>query len=257
MSTRLSENTLAVLSNCRIEGNKLHLPNIQLDRKNYLDVNKALDSIGGKWSKKDKAHLFVNDPTELLEEIMLTGVVSAKRDQLKELGYFPTPDLVADRVVGLLGLSAGQYILEPSIGKGSLFKAVRRVEKSNIFKAYEINPDFYNELLTLNIDEIIFGDFLNSIPAPDFDRVVMNPPFNKSRADIHHVLHAFKFLKPGGRLVAIMPCSVTFRQDKLTTEFRDLVLSCGCIDALPEGSFKESGTSVNTVVVVLNKANES
>ena len=90
-------------------------------------------------------------------------------------------------------------------------------------------------------------------PEPKFDRVVMNPPFNKARADIHHVLHAFKFLKKGGRLVAIMPSGVRFRDDKLTNEFRDLVLSCGTIEDLPEQSFKESGTLVNTVLVILNK----
>jgi hypothetical protein len=36
-----------------------------------------------------------------------------------------------------------------------------------------------------------------------FDRVVMNPPFDHG-ADIKHVEHARKFLKPGGRLVAVV-----------------------------------------------------
>lgn len=251
--TNLSTNILSILSASRIDGNKVFLPDVQLDRKSYQDVNKVLDTLGGKWSRKDKAHIFNDDPRDQIEEVILLGRVEPKKNPLKELGFFPTPNDIADLVAQSADLKAGQYILEPSIGKGSLFNAVRRIEKDNNFMAFEINKDFEIDLLKLNIEEIVFGDFLKSIPKPIFDRVVMNPPFNKSRADIHHVLHAFKFLKDGGRLVAIMPASVTFRDDKLTNQLRDLVLSQGQIEELPENSFKESGTLVNTVLVTLNK----
>jgi 16S rRNA G1207 methylase RsmC len=81
----------------------------------------------------------------------------------------------------------------------------------------------------------------------------MNPPFSKGQ-DIQHVTHALGFLKPGGRLVAIMGAGVTFRQDKRATEFRELVQAMGgTIARLPEGSFKSSGTMVNTVIVVIDK----
>jgi hypothetical protein len=80
----------------------------------------------------------------------------------------------------------------------------------------------------------------------------MNPPFSK-RADIKHVMHAFKFLKPGGRLVAIMSAGVSFRDDKLGTAFRSIVIgNGGTIEPNPEGSFKASGTSVSTVMVTMN-----
>jgi hypothetical protein len=62
-----------------------------------------------------------------------------------------------------------------------------------------------------------------------------------------------RFLKPDGRLVAIMSAGVSFRQDKRTTAFRKLVEERGgMIEPLPEDSFKESGTSVNTVLVVVD-----
>ena len=38
-----------VLQDCTIEGNVVKLPNIQLDRKDYQEVAKALELIGGKW----------------------------------------------------------------------------------------------------------------------------------------------------------------------------------------------------------------
>lgn len=253
---KLSENTLSVLSASRIVGNKLYLPDVQLDRKNYTDVNKALDAIGGKWSKKDKAHLFADSPAEQLEEIMLTGEVSPKRDQLKELGFFPTPDDLARYVVSLADINHDQFVLEPSAGSGQLIKALNVTDKDIHTACYEVNLDMKEGLDQL-ADQVFIADFLSVTPEPKFDRVVMNPPFNKSRADIHHVLHAFKFLKAGGRLVAIMPSSVTFREDNLTKEFRGLIFSCGRMEELPAGSFKESGTMVNTVIVVLNKAREA
>ncbi len=38
-----------VLQQCTIEGNIVKLPSITLDRKNYLEVKKSLELIGGKW----------------------------------------------------------------------------------------------------------------------------------------------------------------------------------------------------------------
>jgi len=47
-----------------------------------------------------------------------------------------------------------------------------------------------------------------------------------------------------------MSSSVTFRDNKLTQDFRDLIWERGGdIVALPEGAFKESGTNVRTVIV--------
>ncbi|EMB4316715.1 hypothetical protein U9D58_000208 [Citrobacter freundii] len=49
-----------------------------------------------------------------------------------------------------------------------------------------------------------------------------------------------------------MASSVTFRSNKLTTDFRQLIVDRGGhIEELPEGAFKSSGTMVNTVIVVI------
>lgn len=57
---------------------------------------------------------------------------------------------------------------------------------------------------------------------------------------------ASRFLRAGGRLTAIMSAGITFREDRLTKEFRARLAS---VEHLPEGSFKASGTAVNTVMV--------
>lgn len=79
----------------------------------------------------------------------------------------------------------------------------------------------------------------------------MNPPF-AGQDDVRHVMHAFGFLRRNGRLVAIMSAGILFRTNKLTTAFRDLVADRGgAIEPLPEGSFRSSGTSVNTCIVTI------
>jgi len=56
------------------------------------------------------------------------------------------------------------------------------------------------------------------------------------------------------RLVAIVSGGVMFRNNAKTVAFRELVYACGgTFTENPAGSFKESGTSVNTVLVTMNK----
>jgi 16S rRNA G1207 methylase RsmC len=70
----------------------------------------------------------------------------------------------------------------------------------------------------------------------------MNPPFADG-ADIKHILHARTFLNPGGKLVAI--CANGPRQQ---AALQPLASSW---EPLPAGTFKESGTNVNTVLLTI------
>ena len=56
--------------------------------------------------------------------------------------------------------------------------------------------------LKLQSFNLLGGDFLASIPQPIYDRVVANPPFSNNGV-ARHTTHAFKFLKPGGKLVTL------------------------------------------------------
>ena len=83
------------------------------------------------------------------------------------------------------------------------------------------------------------ADFLELSPDDlgTFDRVVMNPPFEKAQ-DVAHVRHAFQFLKPGGVLAAIVSAGVTFRTDAVYSDFREWFEELGGIlHELPAGSF--------------------
>ncbi len=82
----------------------------------------------------------------------------------------------------------------------------------------------------------------------------MNPPFEDSQ-DIFQVLKAYKHLKIGGRIVAIMGEGAFFRTDKRSVAFREWLDERGWSEQLEDGSFKASDrpTGVNTRLVVIDK----
>lgn len=249
---RINDQVLAVLSGAQMRGNTLVITQ-QLDRALYTQTNKVLEAAGGKWDRKAKAHLFPSDAAERMDQIILTGEVTIPKD---EFDYFPTPAALADRMVQEAHLQRCSKVLEPSAGTGAILQALAKLDLALEIVAVELNPAMARGLKETfgSGVEVLAQDFLAANkPMPVFDAVVMNPPFGK-RADIHHVIHATQFLRPGGRLVAVMSAGVEFRQDRLATEFRAMVdRTHGSIERLPEGTFKPSGTGVNTVLVTLTK----
>lgn len=222
----------------------------QLDRALYTQTNKVLEAAGGKWDRKAKAHVFPVDASDAMEQIIQTGEVTLIRTIQQDFGYFPTPRDVVKRAILLADVDAGMLVLEPSAGQGAI--AFELVDCGATVDCVELLESNYTALVRgKNIGKVQQADFLSIEPSPLYDRVVMNPPFAK-QADIHHVNHALKFLKPDGLLVSVMSASVTFRDNKLTQDFRDLIRARdGDIEALPEGAFKDSGTMVRTVIVTI------
>lgn len=241
---KIKDEILKILSDSVVQGNKLFLTG-SLDRKTYVDVNKVLEAAGGKWNKKEKAHIFEKDAEERIDEIITTGEVEIPKD---EFNFFPTPEKVVKLLIEMADLEEGLLVLEPSAGRGAIAKAC--YDAGAVVTCYELMEENYNYLKnqTEFVASVEKVDFLSVPPEPKFDRVVMNPPFMKQN-DIKHTLHAYKFLKPGGLLIAVASAGVLFRNDKRTQEFRDFVAGTGgLIEPLPENSFKESGTLVNTCV---------
>ncbi len=255
-ATKIDRNTLRILTGAILtEGDRAVITQ-QLDRGAYEKVNKALLAAGGAWNRKAKAHVFVGDAGEAIDKLCVTGEYASARD----VGWFPTPAPLADRLVAMADLRAGQTVLEPSAGEGAIVLAIKRTGLPVFLGAIERDPKRREKLF--NLDPMILAgtghldDFLNYQPAAGaYDRVVMNPPFARvGRGDhLDHVRHAFTLLVHGGVLVSILPSSISFRQDRRHVEFRAWCEAVGEIDELPAGSFKASGTDVNTVVVRLEK----
>ncbi|QMI49917.1 SAM-dependent methyltransferase [Burkholderia sp. MBR-1] len=242
---RITTDVLATLSAAETTGKQLKLTG-QLDRSLYERTNKVLEAAGGKWNRKAKAHVFNGDAGDAIEQIILTGEITTPQD----FGYFPTPAAVVERLVELADVHDRHRVLEPSAGRGNIACAFRDAAVD----CYELLPANVDALNALGYDHwtITQADFLTIQPTPIYDRIVMNPPFER-RADIHHVRHAPKFLATDGLLVSVMSAGVLFRTDRLAVEFRALVDARGGeIEELPDGAFKASGTMVNTVVAVIS-----
>lgn len=241
----------------------------QLERKLYVAVNKVLEGASGKWDRKLQAHVFERDPRELLGLAIATGVA---KNVKQELQAFYTPAAVAGKVVKLADLEWGQLVLEPSCGDGALAEhaAGELMFSAPVVKGsappgsaaraavrcYEIDPVAIKKARERGFQDAERLDFLEVPPEPIFDRVVMNPPFAKGAA-LEHVLHAFSFLKAGGKLVSVMPGlkagSYTARAAVKKAFEALLVLGDAFREDLPPGSFRESGTDVAVHLLRLTK----
>lgn len=190
-----------------------------------------------------------------------SGLSTPKTAVAKYFGHFPTPPKVAKQVIETASIYAREdvsgrlkdelqtlEVLEPSAGAGNLARLA--ASKVAIVDCVEIQPHLARQLEGCELYRNVWqGDFLKRSPGRLYDRVVMNPPFDRER-DIDHVMHAMRFLKPGGCLVAIMSAGTEWRETKKARAFRDRMET---LDAewrdLPAGSFSEVGTNVNTVIV--------
>lgn len=184
---------------------------------------------------------------EALRQQLRNGVQVVSAPQL-----FPTPPDVAARMVELAGVEAGQAVLEPQAGTAALVRAIgERVDLRDIqLVAVEIDRRL-SSTLALQFSEVktLCADFLECEPEDlgTFDRILMNPPFERAQ-DIAHITHAAKFLKPRGRLVGV--CANGPRQQEQLRPF--IEARGGTWEELPPASFETSGTQVRTVLVTLD-----
>lgn len=250
-TTKVSQDALSVLSRVTIEGNLVRLPE-QLERTLYVEVNKVLANMGGKWtSGKTKAHVFQEDPTLAIDQVVRLGVIT----ELRKNGFFPTPAEIADQMVTRAMIEEGQHVLEPSCGDGQLVDAILRRHDRHKVRVFGIekNPELIAKCRAKTYEVCEF-DFLQlQTIGLGVDRVVMNPPFELLQ-DCKHLIHAWRaHLKPGGRLVAIMSPAVQYHTQHLARWTLELIEEFGTIHEIPEGAFKESGTMIRTIMVVMQK----
>lgn len=245
---KINETVRDILAECRVEENILYLPDRQLDRDVYTAVNKVLNALGGKWNRKVKGHVFDYSPEEAIEEAILSGEYTDKK---KEFQFFETPEDLASKLCDMAEITPDCVVLEPSCGKGRI---VKEIEKRNpkhlicIEKNEELKP--YHNWFKF---AVMYRDFLD-IEGYTADRIVMNPPFSKQQ-DIDHVYKAYDVLNPGGILVSVMSNAHTFRTNEKSELFREFLEQTGAgVEFLPAGTFKDSGTMVNTCIVKIRKA---
>jgi hypothetical protein len=195
------------------------------------------------------------------------GLFDAKTTPAKRYGFFPTPEPAVKHFLRDVPLLAGgDYgpalrILEPSAGTGNLARACmakpngdevcnpERYHRRHSVDCVEVQPELADALRAdRRFAKVYTADFLQLKPETTglYDRIVMNPPFDRER-DIDHVMHALQFLKPDGFLAAIMSAGTELRSTRKSKAFRELMNK---MDAkwqdMPDGSFSSVGTNCNT-----------
>lgn len=231
----------------------------QLPPAVYKAVDKALKNAGGRW-KRGKGHVFETG-TQFLRSALETGV---SKDRVKEYQFFPTPAALAHDLAGYAHIKPGDRVLEPSAGDGALIRAIVQHDPAEVY-AVEIRSEAYNQLIGMALDpahsttqvRCHCGDFLALTPRDigTFHAIVMNPPFTRD-ADLAHVHHAWQFLKPGGRLVALTSPSWTFSLNRKRREFAEFVQGVhGDYTRLAELEFGR--TKIAPVLIMLDKAEAS
>ena len=186
-----------------------------------------------------------DDPVQKLEQ-QLIG--------MKLPGFFPTPRPLISRMLELAGIQPGERVLEPSAGKGDILDMIREHHPDARLHGIEWNATLL-EIIAAKDHQAEQGDFLEH--QGEYDRVVMNPPFENG-LDIDHVRHAVDLLASGGRVVAVMSEGPFFRQDRKANEFREWLDELGGeSEQLPEDSFRGveafRETGVRTRVVWVDK----
>lgn len=117
--------------------------------------------------------------------------------------FYPTPhDIITEMLLPAADIQPSMTVLEPSAGTGNIASAIREQHPDTSLHVIEYN-DTLREILQLKHYNVVGTDTL-AYTGQQYDRIVMNPPFDMG-VDIVHVMHCYeKLLKKGGRLVAIM-----------------------------------------------------
>jgi hypothetical protein len=163
------------------------------------EAEKVLEAIGG--TKTQKGYFqFDYEPRDVIRDIVASGCIP---DQ-KAHQYYPTPERLARIAVEAAQIGPDDSCLEPSAGIGGLADLMPMDRTVCV----EVS-DLHCKVLKSKGHTVDCSDFIQWAKETGamFDRVVMNPPFSEGRAQAH-VEAAANRVKPGGRLVAILPASM-------------------------------------------------
>lgn len=243
--------TIEALKTLNVVGDLAYL-GAQLGRKEYLEVKKALELAGCKYLTGKKAFKMPN--TNTVQDIISNRSVVDKK---KKHQFFETPKEISKRLVELADIKKTSVVMEPSAGHGSIVREIlKQKPKRLIANEYDKGKEkeLYQAMETEtrgSVDHTItFKDFMDvKISQKEVDIFIANPPFSRKQ-DIDHVNKMLSF-NPRA-VVAIMSAGTLHNTDKKTTAFRDKITTLGGeFIELEEGDFKESGTNVKTVILIL------
>lgn len=240
-----------ILKHCTLENNVLKLPRVQFNKKSYAEAKKWIEEAGGSWSGGQvQGFTFPFNP-ERVFSILKEG----KRCNLQqEYQFFETPSAVADWLVMLAGgIHKDDIVLEPSAGRGALIKAIHRACPTVKVDCYELMPENREYLRTLDNVLLLDEDFTKDNANNRYTKIIANPPFSNNQ-DIDHIKLMFQRLETSGILAAITSSHWCFSSEKKCIDFKNWLNKVGGKTfKIEAGEFKESGTAIATMAVVIHK----
>ena len=243
-------NVEEILKHCTLENNILKLPQVQFNKKSYAEAKKWIEEAGGSWQGgKIQGFTFPFNP-----ERVFSMLKEGKRCNLQQdYQFFETPADVANWLVMLAGgIHEDDTVLEPSAGRGALIKAIHRACPSVIVECYELMPE-NRELLHSLENVILLDEDFTKDSVGHYTKIIANPPFSGNQ-DIAHVKLMYERLEQGGTLAAITSQHWKFASEKKCIDFRNWLKEVhGEVFEISAGEFKESGTSISTMAVVIKK----
>lgn len=229
-------------------------------RKEYPDRLRKAQALGmNSEEDQDLMREYINEYAAVIlteaqrkAETLRVKLIEARSFNIP--GFYPTPDGLVDKMIDYAHLEDGMTLLEPSAGIGNILDRIAHHGFKCLTWCVEISPSMI-EILNLKGYSVTCSNVFEYEPAKKFDRILMNPPFEKGQ-DVEHVMHCFDhFLKSGGRLVAIMSATVKSHTGKKYAQFREF-LEENSGDIYDNGQqFKDAfvSTGVSTVMIVIDK----
>lgn len=177
-------------------------PGVDRTTHAFKEALRVLESVGGVLNQAGQV-AFEYDAAPVVREICINGCVPDRASHQ----FYPTPPRLAAIAAELAGIGEGDTVLEPSAGQGDLAAVLPR-ERTTCVEISRLHCAVLQArgLRTVEADFIAW-EREQWAAGVRFDRVVMNPPFADGRARLH-LEAAARLVRPGGRLVAILPASM-------------------------------------------------
>lgn len=203
------------------------------------------DGKGGKAKHVDRATVSAWD--RAVAHYFGRMKVSGRRDQRDGVDFYPTPEPLALKLVEWAGLRPNERVLEPSAGDGAIARYfpddvdVTLIEPSSDLGA--------TALLRAPGAKLVNGQFEDYHVVNKHHAIVMNPPFGAGgKTAYDHVEKALTHLRPGGRLVAIVPTGPAADKQFEKRNWPGVISTV----ILPDVTFQRAGTSVRTRVLIID-----
>jgi len=134
-------------------------------------------------------------------------MVPTPKSEIHEKGQYFTSNTLLKQCVNSFVLNNPERVLEPSVGRGDLIDSLCSISDNIHFDMYEIDPNI-EMLPCVNLENLIYGDFLTQTITRKYKTIIGNPPYVKTSTGnlyIDFIEQCHNMLEDKGELIFIVP----------------------------------------------------